>query len=79
MSSKHSCDNPDSGDRQGTIRLLQDEPTFSDPLSHDIPLEKEPLDRFFNSTEKRVAQMLLLLAELREGRPPDQVSPKTSQ
>jgi hypothetical protein len=68
-SSKLSSDNPDSGDRHGTIRLLHDQPRFLDPLSHDIPLEEEPLDRVFNSTEKRVAQMLLLLAELLEGRP----------
>jgi hypothetical protein len=69
MSSKLFYDTPDSGNSQRTIHLLQDGPTFTDPLSHDIPLEQERLDRFFDSTEKRVAEILLLLAELREALP----------
>jgi CRP/FNR family cyclic AMP-dependent transcriptional regulator len=80
MSFQLSCDNPDSGDRHGTIRLLQDEPTFSDLLSHNnIPLEEEPLDKLFNSTEKRLARMLFLLADFGKEGQPDPVIPKISQ
>ena len=46
---------PDSGGSQGTIRLLQDESTFSDLLSHPIPLEEDPVNQLFNPTEKRLA------------------------
>jgi len=77
---QHSCDNPDSGDGQGTIRLLQDEPTFSDLLTHNNgPFEEEPLDRLFNSTEKRLARMLFLLADFGKVGQPDPVIPKISQ
>jgi hypothetical protein len=79
MGSKPSCDNPDSAKRQGTIRLLQDESAFSDLLSHSMPLEEDPLDRLFNSTENRLASMLLVLGNLGQEGQAQPVIPKISQ
>jgi hypothetical protein len=80
MSFQPSCGNHDSGDGQGTIRLLQDEPTFSDLLSHNnVPLEEEPLERLFNSTEQRLARILFLLADFGKEGEPDPVISKISQ
>jgi CRP/FNR family cyclic AMP-dependent transcriptional regulator len=72
--------NPDLGDTQGTIRILQDEPTFSDVLSNNtISLEEDPLDRLFNSTEQRLARILFLLADLGKQGQSDSVIAKISQ
>lgn len=72
--------NPDLGDGQGTIRILQDEPTFSDVLSNNtISLEEDPLDRLFNSTEQRLARILFLLADLGKQGQSDSVIAKISQ
>jgi CRP/FNR family transcriptional regulator, cyclic AMP receptor protein len=79
MRSKLPCKNPNSDGGQGTIRLLQDEPTFSDLLSRNSPLEENPVDRLFNSTEKRLAQMILVLATFGKEDKPEPVTPKISQ
>src|ERR1700721_4796649 len=56
-------------------RLLQDEPTFSKMfVSHILArkerVEEDLVDQLFNSTEKRLARLLLLLANFgKEGRP----------
>jgi CRP-like cAMP-binding protein len=56
-------------------RLLQDEPAFSEIfLSHVLArkdrVEEDLVDQLFNSTEKRLARLLLLLANFgKEGRP----------
>jgi CRP/FNR family cyclic AMP-dependent transcriptional regulator len=49
------------------IRLLHEEPTFSDRfmshiLSRNIRIEEDLIDQLFNSSEKRLARALLLLA-----------------
>nr|WP_237180067.1 Crp/Fnr family transcriptional regulator [Rhodoplanes sp. Z2-YC6860] len=55
-------------------RLLQDEPTFSQMfVSHllvrNARIEEDLVDQLFNSTEKRLARLLLLLANFgKEGR-----------
>ncbi len=57
------------------MRVLQDEPTFSRMfLSHILTrsarIEEDLVDQLFNSTEKRLARLLLLLANFgKEGRP----------
>jgi CRP/FNR family transcriptional regulator, cyclic AMP receptor protein len=54
-------------------RLLQDEPAFSKMfVSHILArkerVEEDLVDQLFNSTEKRLARLLLLLAKFRQGR-----------
>src|ERR1700685_709607 len=56
-------------------RLLRDEPTFSQMfvshvLARTARVEEDLVDQLFNSTEKRLARLLLLLANFgKEGRP----------
>src|SRR6202167_3150524 len=62
-------------DKTEIQRLLQDEPTFSQMfVSHILArvsrVEEDLVDQLFNSTEKRLARLLLLLANFgKEGRP----------
>ncbi len=54
-------------DSAAMFRLLNDEPTFSNRfitymLTRNIRVEADLVDHFFNSSEKRLARMLLLLA-----------------
>jgi CRP-like cAMP-binding protein len=57
------------------MRVLQDEPTFSQMfvshiLARNARVEEDLVDQLFNSTEKRLARVLLLLANFgKEGRP----------
>jgi CRP-like cAMP-binding protein len=66
------------------IRVLHDEPVFSELflrylLSRNIRIEEDLVDQLFNSSEKRLARVLLLLANFgKEGRP-EPVIPKISQ
>jgi CRP/FNR family transcriptional regulator, cyclic AMP receptor protein len=56
-------------------RLLQEEPTFSQMfvshvLARTARVEEDLIDQLFNSTEKRLARLLLLLANFgKQGRP----------
>ena len=65
------------------VRLLHDEPAFADRfltymLHRNIRIESDLVDQLFNSTEKRLARTLLLLA--RYGRDnPARTLPKVSQ
>jgi CRP/FNR family cyclic AMP-dependent transcriptional regulator len=65
-------------------RVLQDEPTFSQMfishiLARNARVEEDLVDQLFNSTEKRLARVLLLLANFgKEGRP-EPVIAKISQ
>ena len=50
-----------------TIRVLHKEPAFSELflsylLSRNIRIEEDLVDQLFNSSEKRLARVLLLLA-----------------
>jgi CRP/FNR family transcriptional regulator, cyclic AMP receptor protein len=54
-------------EKQAMIRLLHDEPAFSDRfiaymLTRNIRIEADLVDQLFNSSEKRLARTLLLLA-----------------
>jgi CRP/FNR family transcriptional regulator, cyclic AMP receptor protein len=63
---------------------LHDHPTFSDRfLSHmltrNIRIEEDLIDQLFNSSEKRLARALLLLARYGEKERPQHVLPNLSQ
>jgi len=66
------------------LQVLQDEPTFSAMfisriLTRNARVEEDLVDQLFNSTEKRLARVLLLLANFgKEGRP-EPVVAKISQ
>jgi CRP/FNR family cyclic AMP-dependent transcriptional regulator len=71
-------------EKAGVVRLLHDEPSFSETfvahlLCRNIKIEEDLVDHLFNSSEKRLARVLLLLANFgKEGRP-EEVIPKMSQ
>lgn len=62
-------------DKAEIIRVLQNEPAFSQMfiahiLARNARVEEDLADQLFNSTEKRLARLLLLLANFgKEGRP----------
>jgi CRP-like cAMP-binding protein len=66
------------------IRLLHTEPAFSDQfikhlLSRNIRVEEDLIDQLFNSTEKRLARTLLLLARYDKEDQPEKMVPGISQ
>ena len=71
-------------DKEVIIRILHDEPAFSEMfvsylLARTIRVEEDLTDQLFNSSEKRLARALLLLANFgKEGRP-ETIIPKVSQ
>jgi CRP/FNR family cyclic AMP-dependent transcriptional regulator len=71
-------------DKQAMIRMLHDEPTFSELflthlLSRNIRIQEDLVDQLFNSSEKRLARILLLLAHFGKEGKPEAVIPKISQ
>jgi len=62
-------------DKAEMLRVLHGEPAFSDMfvahiLARSARIEEDLIDQLFNSTEKRLARLLLLLANFgKEGRP----------
>jgi CRP/FNR family cyclic AMP-dependent transcriptional regulator len=70
-------------EKQAMIRLLHDEPAFSDRfiaymLTRNIRIEADLVDQLFNSSEKRLARTLLLLARYGQVNP-QRTLPKISQ
>ena len=70
--------------KQQMIRLLHEQPTFADrfiahTLARNLRIEQDVVDQLFNSSEKRLARALLLLAH--HGRPgtTDRLLPRISQ
>jgi CRP/FNR family cyclic AMP-dependent transcriptional regulator len=66
------------------IRALHDQPAFSEVfvthlLSRNIRIEEDLVDQLFNSSEKRLARVLLLLANFGKEGVPQTVIPKISQ
>jgi CRP/FNR family cyclic AMP-dependent transcriptional regulator len=66
------------------IHLLHDQPAFSELLLHyllsrNIRIEEDLVDQLFNSSEKRLARVLLLLANFGKEGKPEPVIPKVSQ
>jgi len=71
-------------ERGEMIRVLHGEHAFSDRfishmLSRNIRIEEDLVDQLFNSTEKRLARALLLLARYGTEDHPQKVLPKLSQ
>jgi CRP-like cAMP-binding protein len=48
-------------------------------LAHNIQVEEDLIDQLFNSSEKRLARTLLLLARYGKQDQPDRILPKVSQ
>jgi CRP/FNR family cyclic AMP-dependent transcriptional regulator len=66
------------------IRLLHSEPAFSELflrylLSRNIRIEEDLVDQLFNSSEKRLARVLLLMANFGKEGKAEPVIPKISQ
>jgi CRP-like cAMP-binding protein len=71
-------------EKKEMIRVLHDEHEFSDRfitymLSRNIRIEEDLVDQLFNSSEKRLARTLLLLARYGQQDKPQRVLPKVSQ
>ncbi len=71
-------------EKAGVVRLLHEQPAFSDLLLHhllsrNIRIEEDLVDQLFNSSEKRLARVLLLLANFGKDGKPEAVFPKISQ
>jgi CRP/FNR family transcriptional regulator, cyclic AMP receptor protein len=71
-------------DKEEMIRVLHAEHEFSDRfiaymLSRNIRVEEDLIDQLFNSTEKRLARTLLLLARYGKKDEPHRILPKISQ
>ncbi len=70
--------------KQAMVRLLSEEHAFSDRfiahmLGRNIRIEEDLIDQLFNSSEKRLARALLLLARYGKQEKPQRVVPKISQ
>ena len=66
------------------VRLLHQEPEFAELftaylLSRNVRIEEDLVDQLFNSSEKRLARILLLLAHFGKESKPENVIPKVSQ
>src|SRR5688500_7028978 len=71
-------------EKAAMLRLLRDQPAFSERfLSHmlarNLRIESDLVDHLFNSSEKRLARALLLLARFGDRVGPEQRLPKISQ
>ncbi|MBK5282937.1 MAG: Crp/Fnr family transcriptional regulator [Nitrospiraceae bacterium] len=71
-------------DKEVMIRLLHKEPTVSELflthlLSRNMRIQEDVVDQLFNSSEKRLARVLLLLAHFGEDGKPEAVIPKINQ
>jgi CRP/FNR family transcriptional regulator, cyclic AMP receptor protein len=70
--------------KAAVIRVLHDEPAFSELfmaylLARNIRMEADLIDQLFNSSEKRLARLLLLLANFGKDGKPQPVVAKISQ
>jgi CRP-like cAMP-binding protein len=71
-------------EKAALVRVLREEPDFSEMflmhvLSRNIRFEADLVDQLFNSSEKRLARVLLLLANFGKASEPQTVIPKISQ
>jgi CRP/FNR family transcriptional regulator, cyclic AMP receptor protein len=70
--------------KESMVRVLHEEHAFSDRfikhmLARNIRIEEDLIDQLFNSSEKRLARALLLLARYGKQDKPQRVVPKISQ
>jgi len=71
-------------DRSEMVRALHQEHELSDVfvsylLARNLRVQEDLVDQLFNSSEKRLARTLLLLAQFGKEGPPETVIPKISQ
>jgi CRP/FNR family transcriptional regulator, cyclic AMP receptor protein len=71
-------------DKEKMMQLLHRQPTMSDRfiahmLSRNIRIEEDLIDQLFNSSEKRLARTLLLLARYGKQDQPARIVPRISQ
>jgi CRP/FNR family cyclic AMP-dependent transcriptional regulator len=71
-------------DKQVMIHVLENEPTFSSMfleyvLARNLRIQEDLVDQLFNSSEKRLARVLLLLAHFGKEGKPEPVIAKVSQ
>jgi CRP-like cAMP-binding protein len=71
-------------EKAAMIRMLHDEPAFSEMfvsylLSRNMRIEEDLVDQLFNSSEKRLARVLLLLSHFGKEGKPEPVITKISQ
>jgi CRP-like cAMP-binding protein len=71
-------------DKDAMIRVLHEEPAFAELfmsylLAHSIRVQADLVDQLFNSSEKRLARILLLLAHYGKDGKPEPVVAKLSQ
>ena len=71
-------------DKGAMIRVLHEEPTFAQLfmsylLTHSMRIQEDLVDQLFNSSEKRLARILLLLAHYGKEGKPEPVIAKVSQ
>jgi CRP/FNR family transcriptional regulator, cyclic AMP receptor protein len=71
-------------EKRSVIRLLHSQPAFSELflhhlLSRNIRIEEDLVDQLFNSSEKRLARVLLLMANFGKEGKAEPVIPKISQ
>jgi CRP-like cAMP-binding protein len=71
-------------DKSAIVRLIHEEPAFSEMfiahlLSRTIRVEADLVDQLFNSSEKRLARLLLLLANFGKESKPEPIIAKISQ
>jgi CRP/FNR family cyclic AMP-dependent transcriptional regulator len=71
-------------DKSAIVRLIHGEPAFSEMfiahlLSRTIRVEADLVDQLFNSSEKRLARLLLLLANFGKESKPEPIIAKISQ
>jgi CRP-like cAMP-binding protein len=70
--------------REEMIRAMHEEPEFSDLfmkflLARSMRIQADLVDQLFNSSEKRLARILLLMAEFGQSSEPQTLIPKISQ
>jgi CRP-like cAMP-binding protein len=70
-------------EREEMIRMLHKEHAFADRfilhmLKRNVRIEEDLVDQLFNSTEKRLARALLLLASYGKESRPEKIIPKIS-
>ena len=71
-------------DKDAIIRVLHEEPTFAELfiaylLAHTLRVEEDLVDHLFNSSEMRLARVLLLMAHFGKEGKPETVIAKISQ
>ena len=71
-------------EKAAVVRVIQDEPEFSEVfiahlLGRNIRVEADLVDQLFNSSEKRLARLLLLLANFGQEEEPEPMIAKISQ